>query len=210
MSSIKEHYNKRYRGIDENSLPPEDQDTFGRRFQYALDQLPSSSQLILDYGCGRGGAARRFSDAGHRVEAIDLSDEVIRLAQAYEPRANYTVIDSEEKLPFADQTFDQCYSSEVIEHVFDIRAYLSEIHRVVKPGGLLMLTTPYHGVAKNVTLALRGFERHYDPYHGHIRFFTVKSLHKCLRDYGFEPKFFAGIGRFWPLYKTMFVSAVRV
>lgn len=209
MSTIKEHYNQRYRGVNENSLPPEDQDTFGDRVRHAINEMPVSPQNILDYGCGRGGAARRFCEAGHRVEAIDLSEEVIRLAKAYEPRANYTVIDSEKRLPFEDEAFDHCYSSEVIEHVFDIRAYLMEIRRVVKSGGLLMLTTPYHGVAKNIAIALRGFERHYDPYHGHIRFFTTRSLYRCLRDHGFEPQTFTGIGRFRPFYKTMYVSAIR-
>lgn len=209
MSTIKEHYNQRYRGVNESSLPPEDQDTFGDRVRHAIQEIPGAAQYILDYGCGRGGAARRFCENGHRVEAIDLSEEVIRLAKVYEPRANYTVIDSEQQLPFADQTFDHCYSSEVIEHVFDIRSYLTEIRRVVKSGGLLMLTTPYHGLAKNIAIALRGFERHYDPYHGHIRFFTTNSLYRCLRDHGFVPKTFIGIGRTWPVYKTMYVSAVR-
>jgi 2-polyprenyl-3-methyl-5-hydroxy-6-metoxy-1,4-benzoquinol methylase len=210
VSTIKEHYNQRYRGVNENSLPPEDQDTFCDRVRHAIAQIPTRQQNILDYGCGRGGAARRFCDAGHHVEAIDLSDEVIALARRYEPRAKYTVIESEQSLPFSDDAFDHCYSSEVIEHVFDIRAYLSEIHRVVKSGGLLMLTTPYHGVAKNLAIAMRGFERHYDPYHGHIRFFTPKSLYGCLRDHGFEPRTFIGIGRIWPLYKTMYVSAIRM
>ncbi len=47
MSSIKEHYNKRYRGIDESSLPPADQDTFGRRFQFALAQLPAILTTVI-------------------------------------------------------------------------------------------------------------------------------------------------------------------
>lgn len=209
-TTIKEHYNRRYRGVDENSLPPEDNDTFASRVQLAIDELEETPQRILDYGCGRGGATKRFSDLGHVVDAIDVSEEVIRLAQTFEPRANYTVIESELSLPFDDGVFDHCYSSEVIEHVFDIRAYLSEIHRVVKPGGMLMLTTPYHGVVKNTVIALAGFERHFNPYHGHIRFFTLRSLQNCLRDYGFEPKSYLGIGRVWPLYKSMYVSAVRI
>lgn len=210
MSTIKEHYNARYRNVTETDLPPEDQDTFAERVQRALEFFPPPPCRILDYGCGRGGAARRFCEVGYEVAAIDLSDEVIRLAQAYEPRATYTVIDSEQSLPFADESFDACYSSEVIEHVFDIGSYLAEIHRVVKPGGLLLFTTPYHGVVKNVLIALRGFERHYNPYHGHIRFFTKNSLTHCLTDHGFEVRGFRGIGRNWPIYKTMSVAARRV
>jgi len=210
MSTIKEHYNTRYRNITAAALPPEEHDTFAVRVQSALQNFPPPPARVLEYGCGRGGAVRRFCDAGYMVEAIDLSEEVIRLAQDYEPRASYTVIDSEQSLPFPDESFDACYSSEVIEHVFDIRCYLSEIHRVLKPGGVLVLTTPYHAVVKNILIALHGFERHYNPYHGHIRFFTRNSLTRCLADYGFAVQSFRGLGRCWPIYKTMSVAAKRV
>lgn len=210
MNAIKDHYNARYRGVSKNSVAPDEQETFSIRVGVAMKQLPKAGCRILDYGCGRGGAARRFCDSGYQVDAVDISEEVVCLARDYEPRAKYHVIDSKQSLPFDDAVFDVCFSSEVIEHVFDVRAYLSEIRRVLKPSGLLMLTTPYHGVAKNLMLALKGFERHYDPYHGHIRFFTRKSLQKCLVDHRFRVQKFQGIGRFWPLHQTMFVSALCV
>jgi 2-polyprenyl-6-hydroxyphenyl methylase/3-demethylubiquinone-9 3-methyltransferase len=210
MNSIKNHYDARYRGINKDSLEPEQQDTFAQRVETAMKLLPSHKCRILDYGCGRGGAARRFCDAGHDVDAIDISSEVVKLAMKYEPRAKYHVIESEQALPFKGESFDACFSSEVIEHVFDIRAYLSEIRRVLKPNGQLMLTTPYHGAAKNLILAVRGFERHFDPYHGHIRFFTRASLTRCLVDSNFAVQTYRGVGRFWPFHKTMFVSARRI
>ena len=108
-----------------------------------------------------------------------------------------------------DKVFDVVFSSEVLEHVFDVAGTLTEYHRLLDDGGKLVLTTPYHGVAKNVAIALKGYERHYHPYHGHIRFFTRRSLNDCLVDAGFEVKHWRGLGRIWPLWKTMFVIAEK-
>jgi len=210
MSVIKEHYNARYRSLIDSAVAPEDQDTFSRRVSQALRDLPPAPCRVLDYGCGRGGATHRLCEAGYLVDAIDLSEEVLALAAGYEPRATYAVIDGEQQLPFADAEFDACFSSEVIEHVFDIRSYLAEIRRVLKPGGRLLITTPYHGVIKNLAIAFRDFERHYNPYHGHIRFFTRASLARCLDDHQFRVERWVGIGRVWPFYKTMYVSARRI
>lgn len=103
--------------------------------------------------------------------------------------------------------FDAVWCSEVIEHVFDVWGFLTSVHRILAESGRLVLTTPYHGLVKNLALSLRGYANHYNPFGGHIRFFCRRSLERCLRHCGFAVEQWRGYGRFWPLYRSFFVVA---
>jgi hypothetical protein len=81
------------------------------------------------------------------------------------------------------------------------------MHRVLTAGGLLFLSTPYHGLVKNFAVALFGFERHFDPVGPHIRFFTRRSLARALADAGLRVEGFRGLGRTWPVWMNMVVWA---
>jgi 2-polyprenyl-6-hydroxyphenyl methylase/3-demethylubiquinone-9 3-methyltransferase len=74
----------------------------------------------------------------------------------------------------------------VLEHVADTQHFLSEARRVLAPAGLLGLTVPFHGVVKNVLVALRSFERHHDPLEPVLRFYTRRSLARLLDEFGFD------------------------
>ena len=110
-------------------------------------------------------------------------------------------------IPAEVAEFDAVWSTEVIEHVFDVHLHLREVHRVLRDGGLYVLTTPFHGRLKNILVSLLKFDRHFDPEGGHIRFFDRAGLNRCLLRAGLRPLAWRGIGRVWPLYRTWFVVA---
>ena len=89
---------------------------------------------------------------------------------------------------------------------------LKELNRVLKPGGVLILTTPYHGLIKNLLLVLFNFDRHFNDLNGgHIRFFTVRSLTNLLEECRFfvtEINLFGRPLKF--LAKSMFVIAEKI
>jgi SAM-dependent methyltransferase len=99
---------------------------------------------ILEVGCGTGWFCPQLSRFG-RVTATDLSDEVLRRAQARWPGVGFLAGDFA-TLPLKEGTFDVVVSLEVLSHVADQDAFIARIHRLLKPGGLLLLATQNRSV----------------------------------------------------------------
>jgi SAM-dependent methyltransferase len=176
------------------------------KLRKGLATLPPGSR-VLDAGSGNGEFSLFLTDLGYVVDAVDVSVTAVERAQAAVPGVQFAVASLEAALPFDCERFQAAWCTEVLEHIFDVHHALTELNRVLEPQGLLILTTPFHALVKNLTIALLGFETHYNPYVSHIRFFTRKSLARCLRLAGFQPLSWSGVGRAWPLWMSHFVVA---
>jgi ubiquinone/menaquinone biosynthesis C-methylase UbiE len=142
---------------------------------------------VLDLGCGDGAFAAELVGEGAHVVAADVSAEALRRAARRAAGAEIVQLTEGAPLPFGDDTFDVVWAGEAIEHVVDVVAWLAEVRRVLRFGGRLLLTTPYHGRVATVLIGLRGasFDAHFDPRADHLRFFTARSLRAVLADAGF-------------------------
>jgi 2-polyprenyl-6-hydroxyphenyl methylase/3-demethylubiquinone-9 3-methyltransferase len=172
----------------------------------ALADLPAEAR-ILDAGCGNGEFSVFLAQLGYKVTGVDLSWTALNRGLAAWPNGRFAVASIEAGMPFADGSFEAAWCTEVLEHLFDVHAALAEFGRILIPNGFLVITVPYHGLVKNVVIALAGFERHYDPYVSHLRFFTRKSLNVCLLRAGFSMVAWSGVGRRWPVWMSQFVVA---
>jgi SAM-dependent methyltransferase len=95
-------------------------------------------------------------------------------------------VDEGAPLPLDEDAVDVVWAGEVLEHVADVVGLLAEVRRVLRWGGTLLVTTPYHGRVALAALSLRGgIEEHLDPRDDHLRFFTARSLRAVLTDAGF-------------------------
>ena len=107
--------------------------------------LAGSSGKLLEVGCGIGVDSIQLAKAGFDVTAVDLTENALAVAREYAQHAGvYDRLPARanaESLDFPDATFDVVYSFGVLHHTPDIEQAVSEVHRVLKPGGkaLIML-----------------------------------------------------------------------
>lgn len=143
---------------------------------------------VLDLGCGEGQLTAELVRAGAAAVGADVSHEALRRARARHPELDLRVIPTPGPWPLADAGFDIVWAGETIEHVADTAGWLSEVRRVLRSGGTLLLSTPAHGRAALLVLALRPrlFARHFDPRSDHLRFYSARTLRELLEDFGFE------------------------
>jgi 2-polyprenyl-3-methyl-5-hydroxy-6-metoxy-1,4-benzoquinol methylase len=143
---------------------------------------------VLDVGCGDGHFAAVMRRAGAEVVALDVAEEPLRRARALCPGLDARLVDSEAEWPLQDSSFDLVWAGETIEHVVDTASWLSEVRRVLRSHGVLLLSTPDNGPLSMLALVLRprALETHFDPRSDHLRFYTRRTLESLLEDFGFE------------------------
>ncbi|MBM3674046.1 MAG: class I SAM-dependent methyltransferase [Actinobacteria bacterium] len=155
-----------------------------------LDLRPGDR--ILDMGCGGGRHAFAAMKRGARVVALDYSEGELKdvratigaMHEAGEvPRELSwgTVNGDALSLPFPDASFDRVVCSEVLEHLWDFRQAISELVRVLKPGGRMAVTVPTRW-PERVCWALD--HDYHDNLGGHVRIFRQHELESELEDAG--------------------------
>jgi len=166
---------------------------------------------VLDVGCGEGHFAAALMRARAEVVAVDVAAEPLRRALERHPDLDVRLVQPEALLPLEDSSFDVVWAGETIEHVADTSRWLSELRRVLRSGGLLLLSTPDHGLLSRLRLALsRGaFEAHFDPRADHLRFYTRPALAALLADFGFEDVAVRGAGGLPGARRVLLVSGRR-
>lgn len=109
----------------------------------ALGQ-PSQPLDVADIGCGAGTQSRLWASKGHRVCAADINEALVKLAAGRARQAGLAVrfsVASATSLPWDDASMDVCIAPELLEHVADWQSCLSEMVRVLRPGGALFVST---------------------------------------------------------------------
>ena len=136
----------------------------------------------LDLGCGAGDFTAELGRAGAEAIGADVAEAALRRARVRHPGVSFERVPIDRPLPFADNRFELVWASEVIEHVADTARWLSEVRRVLTPGGTLLVTTPAHG---RLRLLLSGLEPFADPLGDHLHLYTARSLRTLLEEFGF-------------------------
>lgn len=137
-------------------------------------------KTALDMGCGDGFWSKKLADLGYKITSIDLEKH-------YE---NTQVVNLENGLTFPDNSFDYVWSTDVLEHLREPEKIISEIKRVLGPGGLLTLTTPNSYFWIYPIFKLFGFTPKDLQNPDHKQFFNLKDVTRLFpkaKIYGFFP-----------------------
>lgn len=115
------------------------------RFCQILDTKLQPSSIVLDLGAGSGERNQyKIKGKVRQMVGVDVDERVTS-----NPLLDVGIIGDASHLPFEDQTFDLVFSIYVLEHISAPVAFLKEVQRVLKPGGIFLAITPniYHYVA---------------------------------------------------------------
>jgi len=165
---------------------------------------------VIDVGCGNGAIASMLHGEGFSTTGVDPSESGIRVAHKAHPGIQFAQRSAYDDLAGEFGEFDAVVSLEVVEHCFSPRDYASNVMRLLRPGGLAVVSTPFHGYWKNLAIALGGkFDAHWSPLWdgGHIKFWAEATLRALLLETGFMGIGFRRVGRIPPLAKSMIAIA---
>ncbi len=143
------------------------------RYTFVTGDLQHS---VLDIGCGSGHGSSTLATKFKEVHAVDISTEAIDYAKEHWqlPNIHFQTGDSL-AMSFKENSFDVVVAFEVFEHLTDWRTFLSEIKRVLKPGGLLYISTP------NKTLYSPGTKKPINPHH--VFEMTIPEFKSALNEF---------------------------
>ncbi len=154
---------------------------FELRRTFLLERV-RAGERALDLGCGSGDFTRELAAAGANAVGVEVAAAALERAAARHPELDFRIAPIVGPLPFEDCSFELVWASEVIEHVADTARWLSEVRRVLSPGGRLLLSTPSHG---RLRVAVGGIERFSEPLGDHLHLYTRASLCELLEEFGF-------------------------
>jgi 2-polyprenyl-3-methyl-5-hydroxy-6-metoxy-1,4-benzoquinol methylase len=168
-----------------------------------------SERKVLDLGSGNGVLCRELDRLGFSVAGVEPSPDGWLAATEASPSIpfyNLSVDDCPDEIVASEGLFDVVVSTEVVEHLYAPHLLSRFAWQCLKPGGSLIVSTPYHGYLKNLAIAVLG---NWDNHHtslwcgGHIKFWSRQTLVKLLEDEGFSFGSFHGIGRLPWFWKSM-------
>lgn len=216
--STRDYHEALWQAIPTGLEPPD----FQVRLAFLLARV-RAGERVLDVGCAEGRFTAALAHAGAHPVGVDVAEEPLRRARARHsasalrspstprPELDLRVIPGEGPWPLEDASFDAVWAGEVIEHIADTARWLSEVRRVLRPGGLLLLSTPAHGPLTLLRAALsrRAFAARFDPRSDHLRFYSRATLAELLGEFGFAEVAISGLGGVPGARRTLLAVARR-
>jgi 2-polyprenyl-3-methyl-5-hydroxy-6-metoxy-1,4-benzoquinol methylase len=201
LTAVRDYYEELWERLPPDLAPPD----LAMRLAFARAEVTSQDR-VLDLGCGQGDLTAELQRMGATAMGVEVAQAAIDRARTHHPGLTFALAPIDGELPLGDGVFDVIWASEVIEHVADTARWLSEVRRVLTPGGRLLLTTPNHG---RVRLALGGIQQFSEPLGDHLHLYSRSSLAGVLDEFGFDDVTVRRIGGPPLLRRLLTARAVR-
>lgn len=178
---------------------------------------------LLDIGCNDGSFT--VSIANHigatEIFGIEINEEIAKKAK--DKNIRVSIIDANSSFPFEDSFFDVIIANQIFEHLLNTDGFLKEIHRVLKPDGYVIISTPNLASIHNSIPLLFGMQPisiHISDIqvgnflkgvetHGHIKVPTLLSLKDIVTYHGFSIENITGVG-FYPFFYPLSDILARI
>lgn len=167
--------------------------------------VTNKREKVADIAGGAGIVGSWLEERGYDVSLVEFSDEAIKKSKERGIKKIFqNKIEGVRSLPFEDNFFDIVFFGDIIEHLFDPESALSEIKRILKPKGKLIMSCPNIAYWRfRIYYFLDGDLQRIDvakqkPWEQeHIRFFNVKILKELLLKLKFEFTKYEGVNNIW-------------
>ncbi len=148
--------------------------------EYISAEISGKKGIILDVGCGKGWVAELFCPLGYEVISMDISlRNTSRALKMYPFKNHHAVVADAFNPPYRNDSFDFIIASEIIEHVYDPEIFIKNLFSTLKPGGKLIVTTPYK---EKIQYSLCIHCNKPTPVHAHLHSFDEKILKSLFWD----------------------------
>jgi len=164
---------------------------------------------VFELGCGNGAFARHLTGFGFEMTGVDPSLAGISHAMKAEPKLPLEIGSAYDPLAEKYGTFPLLVSLEVIAHVYYPKKFAQTVYDLLEPGGVAVISTPYHGYLKNLAVALSGkMDTHFNPLwdHGIIKIWSVPTITRLFDWAGLQRENVLRIGRIPVLAKAMVLA----
>jgi ubiquinone/menaquinone biosynthesis C-methylase UbiE len=140
---------------------------------------PTDHLCCLDIGADNGVLSFLLRQHGGMWKSADLDEQVVQLIRSLVETDVYQI--DGRSVPFEDNSFDRVVIIDVLEHIHTDKEFIIELHRILKPGGILIINVPH--IKNSLLRQFRLWLGQTDELHGHVRYgYTVDSLRQLLGD----------------------------
>lgn len=174
------HYRAHYQNdaaiydYTQQSENPIEKEEINRLHQTISAQIPSNALWVLDAGCGGAWLAKSLVQKNQNIISMDISDiNPIKAIKNIPAKNHFGLVADVFHLPFQSNSIDCIVASEIIEHVPDPQKFIAALYEVLKPGGKLIITTPYNEIIRT-SLCIHC--NHETPHNAHLHSFTDEKI----------------------------------
>lgn len=198
-----EHLEQRYQEHHRDARSPDFIWAQPERTKLFSELVGGPGRRVLDLGC-RYGALTEYYAEGNEVTGVDIDREALEHAEA---RLGIQALwaDLDDPLAFLDATFDVVVIGELLEHIREPQRLLDEAHRVLRPGGALVGSTPNGFRLKNRLRFLAG--RHPEDNPTHLHLFAPADVRELLASF-VETRLLFVAGRLTRLHPRWFANVI--
>lgn len=175
--------------------------------------VKADAHKVLELGCGDGWFTAALDRCGFVAAGLEHDEGELRVARQHYPHLRFHQGDAQQPLgPGLVAGFDAVVAVDLLDHVPQPRQLVATALSALKPGGLLVLTSNFHGYSKNLALALTGrLDSRWNPLtaQGRLRFFSRSTLLSLLAEFELRDVHFETAGRI-PMFARAMLVAGRV